>query len=129
MKKAATIFLVCVSLTFCAYIFIVGLAHAQTVYQDSDGTQGMVIPNGPSMGMWQDNKGNSGTYQSLGRQGIYQDSRGRQGQWMDIGPNQRSFSDNQGGQGQMFQNGPNMGQFNYQQNGQMQQGQFRQFGR
>ena len=114
-------------LTLAVSIVLTGTVHAQTFWQDFKGEQGMVIPNGPTMGTFQDNKGNMGTYQSLGRQGMWQDLKGNQGQWMDNGPGMRQFSDNQGGHGQMFQNGQNMGTFTYQTPSGMTQGQFFQF--
>ena len=90
-------------------------AYAQmSMFQDTMGTQGMVMPNGPNQGMFWDNTGRSGQYQRNGNQGLWQDNQGRTGQWMDIGPNQKAFTDNQGGHGQSFDFGNGMGSYTYQ---------------
>ena len=87
---------------------------AQTVFQDNQGTQGMIFPNGPTQGMTFDNQGRTGQYQQFGTQGMWQNSDGTSGMWQDIGPRQRAFTDSQGGHGQMQDLGNGMGQFNYQ---------------
>ena len=102
---------------------------AQTVFQDTQGTQGTIFQNSPTQGQYFDNQGRSGQYQQHGNQGMWQNSDGTSGMWQDIGPKQRAFSDNQGGQGQMQDLGNGIGQFQYQTPRGTTQGSYWQYGR
>lgn len=118
-------------LTMFLCLWIVNPAFAQmSTFQDTQGTMGMVVPNGNNQGMFFDNQGRQGQYQKNGSMGQWSDNQGTQGQWQDVGPRQRAFSDNQGGHGQTFDHGNGLGSFNYgSRNGSGRQGQSQQFGR
>lgn len=103
--------------------------YSQMVFQDNQGTMGMVLPNGNNQGMYFDNHGRQGQYQRNGALGQWSDNQGNQGQWQDVGPRQRAFSDNQGGSGQTFDYGNGMGNYSYQNQRGHIQGQYQHFGR
>ena len=111
-----------IGLVLLGFAFWINSASSQTcmqmgsMYQCSDGTQGMRMPGGMSqwsrpdgsmgssmdlgpntgMGSFQETapsgQTRSGTYFGQGKQGMWQDQQGRHGQWQDIGPNMRQFS-------------------------------------